>query len=291
MGNTLFSVATALVAALSHAGSHGGRALQSESPATRRRLKSLLRVEPWLRAAVVRVWAAGDLSFAQLVEPAAPHALALTIADAIGDGLIADGLTDEEGTTGTALVTTTSGEPVVTPVFEPEPEPSAHLASMRDACRRFIIVIIGERAGGRLPGPLPVVPAAKIGRWSILSAAVSSSFMPHPALTAVADLRAAVLGYIEGQCTCIDPCVAVSAGGCQGHFRWFQRPRSGDSPYFLRLFPLVLYPIRLSQPWQTSGRPYWDTLYEGRCTCIDPVRGGQVGGRLPVPLPAAKIGR
>ena len=227
MGNTLFSVATALVAALSHAGSHGGRALQSESPATRRRLKSLLRVEPWLRAAVVRVWAAGDLSFAQLVEPAAPHALALTIADAIGDGLIADGLTDEEGTTGTALVTTTSGEPVVTPVFEPEPEPSAHLASMRDACRRFIIVIIGERAGGRLPGPLPVVPAAKIGRWSILAAAV----------------------------------------------------------------PLVSCPIRLSQPWQTSGRPYWDTLYEGRCTCIDPVRGGQVGGRLPVPLPAAKIGR
>ena len=54
------------------------------------------------------------------------------------------------------------------------------------------------------------------------------------------------------------PCVAVrSAGGCQCHF---QRPRSGDSPYFLRLFPLVLYPIRLSQPWQTSGRPYWDTM-------------------------------
>ena len=58
----------------------------------------------------------------------------------------------------------------------------------------------------------------------------------------------------------LTPCVAVSAGGCGGHFRWFKRPRSGDSPYFLRLFPLVPHPTQYSQPWQTSERPYWDTM-------------------------------
>ena len=56
------------------------------------------------------------------------------------------------------------------------------------------------------------------------------------------------------------PCVAVSAGACRGHFRWFQRPKLGDDLYFLRLFPLVPYPSRLSQPWKTSGRPYWDEM-------------------------------
>ena len=36
--------------------------------------------------------------------------------------------------------------------------------------------------------------------------------------------------------------------------------RSGNDSYFLRLFPLVTYPSQLSKPWQTSARPYWDTM-------------------------------
>ena len=62
-------------------------------------------------------------------------------------------------------------------------------------------ITLASRAGDEHPRVCaPVAPAAKIRRCFILFATVFSSSISRLALPAVADLRAAVLGYNEGRC-------------------------------------------------------------------------------------------